>query len=123
MFKFSLFCFLFVIMLTTTIVAQENELRLKTPPNLEEVLARKIDLDKKSLAKNQYTIQIYSGNYDMAKVFLDSFAQAFPDQTVKLKFETPNYKIRVGQFSSRLEGVEIFNTIKDKFPQAFMLKP
>ena len=110
-------------MLTTTIVAQENELRLKTPPTLEEVLARKIDLDKKSLAKNQYTIQIYSGNYDMAKVFLDSFAQAFPDQTVKLKFETPNYKIRVGQFSSRLEGVEIFNTIKDKFPQAFMIKP
>jgi hypothetical protein len=29
----------------------------------------------------------------------------------------------MGQFSSRLEGVEIFNTIKDKFPQAFMLKP
>ena len=123
MFKFSLFCFLFVTMHTTTIVGQENELRLKTPPTLEEVLARKIDLDKKNLAKNQYTIQIYSGNYDMAKVFLDSFSQAFPDQTVKLKFETPNYKIRVGQFSSRLEGIEVFNTIKDKFPQAFMLKP
>ena len=47
--------------------AQENALVVKTPQNLDDVLERKLSLDKKRLAKNQYTIQIFSGNYEAAK--------------------------------------------------------
>ena len=103
--------------------AQENALIVKTPKNLDDVLERKLSLDKKRLKNNQFSIQIFSGSYDMAQVFLDSFSNAFPSRYAKLSFETPNYKIRVGKFGTRLEGSQTLDTLRVKFPEAFLLKP
>ncbi|MCH2654827.1 MAG: hypothetical protein MKZ61_00055 [Flavobacteriales bacterium] len=108
---------------TSGIHAQENALIVKTPKNLDDVLERKLSLDKKRLKNNQFSIQIFSGNYDMAQVFLDSFSKSFPEKNAKLTFETPNYKIRTGMFGSRLEGVQTLDEIRKKFPDAFLLKP
>jgi len=54
---------------------------------------------------------------------LDSFSRAFPSRYAKLSFETPNYKIRVGKFATRLEGIQTLDTLLVKFPEAFLLKP
>ena len=116
-------CLVFLILFTSAVHAQDNNLVVKTPQNLDDVLERKLSLDKKRLANNQYTIQIFSGNYEMAKVYLDSFSNAFPSRYAKLSFETPNYKIRVGKFATRLEGIQTLDTVRVKFPEAFLLKP
>ena len=123
MMNLKFFCFLVLFLFTNALHAQDNAMVVKTPPNLDDVLERKLSLDKKRLAKNQYTIQIFSGNYDMAKVYLDSFSRAFPSRYAKLSFETPNYKIRVGKFATRLEGIQTLDTLRIKFPEAFLLKP
>ena len=116
-------CFVILFVFTSSLNAQENALVIKTPQNLDDVLEHKLSLDKKRLAKNQYTIQIFSGNYEAAKVYLDSFSNAFPSHYAKLSFETPNYKIRVGKFGTRLEGSQTLDTVRVKFPEAFLLKP
>ena len=117
------FCFFVLMLFASGIHAQENALIVKTPKNLDDVLERKLSLDKKRLKNNQFSIQIFSGNYDMAQVFLDSFSKSFPEKDAKLTFETPNYKIRTGMFGSRLEGVQTLDEIRKKFPDAFLLKP
>lgn len=116
-------CFVILFVFASSLNAQDNALVVKTPQSLDDVLQRKLSLDKKRLAKNQYTIQIFSGNYEAAKVYLDSFSRAFPSRYAKLSFETPNYKIRVGKFSTRLEGIQTLDTLRIKFPEAFLLKP
>mgnify|MGYP001988704310 CR=1 FL=1 len=116
-------CFVILFVFAPSLHAQDNALVIKTPQNLDDVLERKLSLDKKRLAKNQYTIQIFSGNYEAAKVYLDSFSNAFPSRYAKLSFETPNYKIRVGKFGTRLEGSQTLDTLRVKFPEAFLLKP
>ena len=117
------FYFVILLVFTSALYAQDNTLLVKTPHNLNDVLERKLSLDKKRLAKNQYTIQIFSGNYDAAKVYLDSFSKAFPSRYAKLSFETPNYKIRVGKFATRLAGIQKLDTLRLKFPEAFILRP
>ena len=67
-------CFVIFFVFAFSLHAQDNALIVKTPQHLDDVLERKLSLDKKRLAKNQYTIQIFSGNYEMAKVYLDSFS-------------------------------------------------
>ena len=116
-------CFMLLFVFGFSLNAQDNALVIKTPQNLDDVLERKLSLDKKQLAKNQYTIQIFSGNYEAAKVYLDSFSSAFPNRHAKLSFETPNYKIRVGKFATRLKGIQTLDTLQVKFPEAFLLKP
>ena len=116
-------CFVILFVFASSLNAQESALVIKTPQNLDDVLDRKLSLDKKRLSKNQYTIQIFSGNYEAAKTHLDSFSRAFPSRYAKLSFETPNYKIRVGKFATRLEGIQMLDTLRMKFPEAFLLKP
>ena len=123
MVDFKSFCFFVLMLVACGIYAQDNDLIVKTPQNLDHVLERKLSLDKKRLKNNQFTIQIFSGNYEMAQVFLDSFSKSFPEKDAKLTFETPNYKIRTGMFGSRLEGVQTLDKIRIKFPDAFLLKP
>ena len=123
MLYFKAICFVVLFVFSSTLHAQDNALVVKTPQSLDDVLERKLSLDKKRLAKNQYTIQIFSGNYEAAKVYLDSFSNAFPSRYAKLSFETPNYKIRVGKFATRLEGIQTLDTLRVKFPEAFLLKP
>ena len=123
MMYFKSFCFGILLMFANALHAQDSALIVKTPQNLDDVLERKLSLDKKRLAKNQYTIQIFSGNYEAAKVYLDSFSRAFPSRYAKLSFETPNYKIRVGKFATRLEGIQTLDSLRVKFPEAFLLKP
>ncbi len=121
--KLKPFCFLVFLGFTFIAHSQEPALLVNTPQSLDDVLERKLTIDKKRLANNQFTIQIFSGNYEMAQVFLDSFRQVFPDKYAKLSFETPNYKIRIGKFGSRLEGIQTLDSIRIKFPDAFLLKP
>ena len=116
-------CFVILFVFASSLRAQDSSLVVKTPQNLDDVLDRKLLLDKKRLAKNQYTIQIFSGNYDMAKIYLDSFSLAFPSHYAKLSFETPNYKIRVGKFATRLEGIKTLDTLRVKFSEALLLTP
>ena len=123
MLYFKTFYLVIFFMIAGTLQAQESALVIKTPQNLDDVLDRKLSLDKKRLSKNQYTIQIFSGNYEAAKTHLDSFSRAFPSRYAKLSFETPNYKIRVGKFATRLEGIQMLDTLRMKFPEAFLLKP
>ena len=96
-------CFVILFVFASSLHAQDNALVVKTPQNLDDVLERKLSLDKKRLAKNQYTIQIFSGNYEAAKVYLDSFSNAFP--------------------SRYLEGIQTLDTLRVKFFEAFLLKP
>ena len=103
--------------------AQQAELRLTLPENLEAVMARKIDLDKTRSEQQQYTVQIFSGNFDQAEIQLERFVEFFPETKAKLSFETPNYKIRVGRYATRLEGLTALAEIKKKFSQAFLLLP
>jgi hypothetical protein len=41
----------------------------------------------------------------------------------KLVYETPNYKIWVGNFRTRLEADRALVKVKSKFPTAFIFKP
>jgi len=115
--------FFVVLIPSFVLTAQEAELRLTLPENLEAVMARKIDLDKTRSEQQQYTVQIFSGNFDQAEIQLERFVEFFPEIEAKLSFETPNYKIRVGRYATRLEGLTALAEIKKKFSQAFLLLP
>ena len=85
-------CFVILFVFAPSLHAQDNALVIKTPQNLDDVLERKLSLDKKRLAKNQYTIQIFSGNYEAAKIHLDSFSRAFPSRKAKLSLKPQTTK-------------------------------
>jgi hypothetical protein len=54
---------------------------------------------------------------------MERFKALFPDMTAHLIFETPNYKIRTGNYTTEREASAELEKVKRRFRSAFVLKP
>lgn len=69
-----------------------------------------------------FTIQVYGGNNrNLAKDYQLDIIRNFPNIESKMVFEQPNYKVRIGQYYTRLEAQEFFIEVKSVFPRAILI--
>ena len=73
-----------------------------------------------------YRIRVFYDNGPQARVKSENIEQTlqkqFPEVLVYRSFESPNYKVSIGDFRSKDEALRIFNTIKGPYPTAFIIK-
>jgi len=69
-----------------------------------------------------FKIQIYNGDETQAYVIQRSFEADFPEYRAKIKYDTPEFKTRFGNFRTRLEADRAINIIKEKYPGAIVLE-
>lgn len=90
---------------------------------VDSLLAIKIEMQKKHLIGENYTVQIHSGTLADGQTLMTDFKNAFPQWPVIVHYETPNYKVWAGNFSERLSADQALKLIQRKFPSAFVFKP
>ena len=82
----------------------------------------KKDYSKRIFESTYYTIQIYFGDLKNADSILIDFQETYEGVKSELIFETPNYKVRIGEYkdinvaSQKLEG------IRRTYPGSFIIK-
>ena len=82
----------------------------------------KKDYSKRIFESTYYTIQIYFGDFKNADSILIDFQENYEGIKSELIFETPNYKVRIGEYkdiniaSQKLEG------IRRTYPGSFIIK-
>lgn len=90
---------------------------------LEILMKMKEKLEKNNDLFSGYTIQIYNGSLDQAKEERRSYIKLKKKWASSVQYETPNYKLWIGNFDSRLEADKALLELKNTFPAAFVLKP
>lgn len=70
-----------------------------------------------------YKIQIFSGNRASAEQAKSEFMNSFNDWPTSIEYNTPNYKIWVGNFTNKLEAERALHKIKPNYQTAFIFKP
>ncbi|OYX28355.1 MAG: hypothetical protein B7Z06_01820 [Flavobacteriales bacterium 32-35-8] len=80
-------------------------------------------MNKNESDTDRYRIQIYSGNRTTAETHKADFSSKFDKWNSTIQFETPNYKIWVGNFRTKIEADRALKEIKQKFSSAFVFKP
>lgn len=114
---YSLAIFAFV---TTFLSAQEGTVTIDQPKAIEKLLEYKKDIK----TVETYKIQIYSGNSSSrAENEKSKFMSAYGEWPIEMVFNTPNYKIWIGNFRDRLEADRALLRIKRKYMNAFIFKP
>ncbi|WP_241148061.1 SPOR domain-containing protein [Lacinutrix jangbogonensis] len=84
--------------------AQEGTVVVNQDPEISVLLEFKKQINNEDEDSNRYKIQIYSGSRTKAENAENSFDSAFNSWSSQLVHETPNYKIWVGSFRTRLEA-------------------
>ena len=105
------------------IQAQTSKNNANTEDKVAHLIVEKRKINPSLVSKERYKIQIFSGESEKAKKTVIQFKQEFKDIDATIVFNTPNYKVWVGNFKSRMEAERNFAEIKKKYKNTLLIKP
>ncbi len=121
--KISIFGIICFSLISSYCFAQQGNVTINQDKKITTLLNLKKELNKDDNSSDSYKINIYSGNRAGAEDAQTKYRTSYNKWRTKLVFDTPNYKILVGSYRTRLEADRALKAIKIKFPNAFIFKP
>lgn len=118
--KFLTTC-IFIIVSTLMMKAQTSSIN-ENDKTLWEVISIKKELTNSDKLKEFYKIQLYSGDLANAEKIKRNYDQLFQWSST-IKYQSPNYKLWIGNFRNRLEADRAMQEISQQFESAFIIKP
>ena len=105
---------------TTFAQAQNGSVNIEQDKKIDALLAI-----YKSYNENIefYRIQVGFGSYAAAQNIKSQVDIDFPDMYAKIDFDSPTYRVRLGRFKTKLEAERKFKEVREKYPDAMLLKP
>ena len=82
----------------------------------------KKDYSKRIFESTYYTIQIYFGDLKNADSILIDFQKKYEGIKSELIFETPNYKVRIGDYRDINIASQKLEEIRRTYPGSFIIK-
>ena len=104
----------------TTLIGQNGNIEINQSNKLDSIIKLKKELNSKI---QNLRIQIFSGDRDNAEQIIKEFIEIFNDTTADIIYETPNYKVWVGNYYTQLEADKRLLEIRKKFRSAFIFRP
>lgn len=104
-------------------VAQQGQVNIQQDTLIPQLLKLKTDLGKANKIGDRYRIQIFSGDNNQASTVIKDFRSEYSQWPSTIVYETPNYKVWVGNFRNSLEADRALKEIKNSFPAAFRFRP
>ena len=91
--------------------------------NIKNLLNKFIDINKSKGGIKGYCVQIYLGNdRDKARRVKHIFMRKYPEiSPISYERINPNWKVRVGQFRTKLEAEKLKNEIIKNYPHCFIV--
>lgn len=69
-----------------------------------------------------YTVLVYSGtDSEKAHLAKGKVFTIIPEAKPELKYDEPNFRVKVGKYYTRLEAQKTFGQLKEKFPNAVII--
>jgi hypothetical protein len=103
--------------------AQDGKTNVSVDPKIDQLLKEKRKLNTGLFLNEAYKIQIFYGNSEESKKKLQEFKREFKDLDGTIIFNSPNYKVWIGNFKTRIEVERAMVDIKKRYPTALIIKP
>ncbi len=102
-----------------------QNLRVNQDPRLDKMLNWHIVKNEKMNGIEGFRVEIFfSAEVDaleQAKNKKVEFLSGYPENTVNIKYDAPNFKVRVGDFRTKNEALKLLKKIERNYPMAFIV--
>ncbi|RUT78134.1 hypothetical protein [Ancylomarina longa] len=92
---------------------------------VNELLKTDSTINSKNLGFTGYRIQIFSGrstDKEKAVAVKNEFLQLFPTERAYVVYSAPDFRVRVGNFRTKLESIALFKACEKYFPNCYPVK-
>ena len=117
------FVILLAVLLSGVLGAQAQEVVVRQDARIDSLMALKTIMQTNLKLTDTYTIQLHYGTLEQAQTHLQTYNAKYDQWPAVIEYETPNYKVWVGNFYSRLEADRALLAIQQNFNTAIILKP
>ena len=121
--KKNILFFLFATFSICCVNAQNQNVTVNQDPKFEQLLNEKRKINSSLTVGDSYKIQVFTGSSENAKKILNEFRQEFNNIDATIVFNTPNYKVWVGNFRTRIEAEKTYINISDRYKNVLLIKP
>jgi len=102
-----------------------GEITLIQDDRVDLLVSKHIQINQNREGIDGYRIQIFfdSGNNSKTKAqsIFEGFKAKYPDVKAYLSYKSPNYKVRVGDFRTRLDAHRFLNEVIVEYPNAWII--
>ena len=113
--------FISVCLFSISVNGQENSIRYNDTLT-KKFYSLKKEYSKRVFESTFYTIQIYYGGLEEADSILEDFRENYQEIKSNLIFETPNYKVRIGEYKDINIASQKLEEIRRIYPSSFIIK-
>lgn len=113
----------FIAFFTFSAHSQEKNIKITQDPKFEQLLAEKRKINSSLTVNERYKIQVFNGDSETAKKTLIEFKRDFKNLDGTIVFNTPTYKVWIGNFKTKIEAEKNLIDLRKKYPNALVIKP
>lgn len=103
-----------------------NRLPIREDPRITDLLVRHSQINQHRNGADGFRLEIFFSSdtkaREQAMRIKSDFDLAYPNIPSYLLFQTPNFKVRVGDFRNKSEALKAKAFIVSKYPNAFIVK-
>lgn len=103
-----------------------GKLQIRQDPRITDLLVRHSQINQRKNGTEGFRLEIFFSSEnkarEMAMRVRNEFNLVFPDIPSYLLFQTPNFKVRIGDFRNKSEALKTKAYIASKYPNAFIVK-
>ena len=117
----------FIILLFTLFISAlgfsqtEGTVTIDSSPEIKKLIAKKIKFNNEHHLIDGYRIQLFYGSERGVNNTNAKFKELFPNTSTYIKFDSPDWKIRVGNYKTKLEATKALQRFKLEFGSAFVM--
>lgn len=99
-----------------------NNLIINADPRIDTLIKISGEESTRKGGIDGYRVQIYQGNKETAYQYKARFISRYENIKVNVLFQSPDFKVRVGNFRTRSEALKIKQLIQNDFPATFVVE-
>lgn len=116
-----------IIIFSNTLLAQSfvGSVSIHQDESIDRLLAKHIKVNEYNPWIDGYRVQLYSisgvNSRDKANLFRAQFLNKHPKTKVYVVYQAPYYKVRLGDFRTKINALSYLQTISKQYPSGFVV--
>ncbi len=114
---------IFFALIFFNVSSQNLNKKINDDPKFIKLIELSKNANNEYFKSNYFSIQVYSGTYNKADSIMNFVKEKYVNDSIYFFFETPNYKVQLGKYKSKIEAQRSLREVSKVFKSAFILKP
>ncbi len=113
----------FLLFFNLVIAQQAKTIAINQSPVINQLIEKRIEWNARDQTTDGYRVQLFSGTSRSEAMTEKSKAESlFEETTIHIIYNQPYFKVRVGDFRTKLDALRMQELLKEHFESMFIVK-